>query len=100
MTVHRLTKTRIREFVSGGGSAFERAVRRSFARAMVRTTRIARARMCQGCGRPKAECNCPKDMAEAVRRYHAVIERIRREGREVERAERIKRRRAKFRVVD
>jgi hypothetical protein len=91
MTIIRLRKADAR---AGSGGLLERKLRRRFKQAAPK-----RARTCRGCGKPKDQCDCPKDMREAVRRYHAIIEQIMAEGRKADREERIKRRRAKFKVV-
>jgi hypothetical protein len=63
MSVHRIRKADIK---SGTGSFHERGLRRK----LKEITRIKKVRMCRGCSKPKTQCDCPKDMREAVRRYH------------------------------
>ena len=92
MTVHRIRKADIN---SGSGSLREREVRRAFKQA----THVKKVRMCRGCSKPKDQCDCPKDMREAVRRYHAIIEAMRAEWRAEDRAARIARKRSKIKIV-
>jgi hypothetical protein len=92
MTLHRLRKADIR---SGGGSLTERNLRRRFKHA----TQVKKVRMCRGCSRPKDQCNCPKSCLEASRRFNAVIAEMKAEWRKQARTDRIKRRRARFKVV-
>jgi hypothetical protein len=92
--VAKIVRLKKADIKSGKGSLTERALRRRFKQA----TQIKKVWMCRGCSRPKTECNCPRDMREAVRRYHAVIERIRADGRALAREDRIKQKRAKFKV--
>jgi hypothetical protein len=91
MTVHRIRKADIK---SGTGSLREREVRRAF-----KTLEPKKVRMCRGCSKPKDQCDCPKDMREAVRRYHAIIEAMRAEWDAEDRAARIARKRSKIKIV-
>jgi hypothetical protein len=100
MTVRRLTKEDLR--APRGGSPLERAIHRKLAKARrveEREARAERRRYCRGCSRLKTECNCPKSCLEASRIYNKIIEGIKAEGRRATREERIKRKRARFKVV-